>query len=79
MGNVGGFVASCQRQLLHEWKNVCVTGLCSWTVGLRVELDVLRCNECLASWVDDWMDGWLNTWMVGWTGMSAFSVAVQLA
>ena len=41
MGNVGGFVSSCTRQLLHEWTDVCVTGRCSWTVGLRVELDVL--------------------------------------
>jgi hypothetical protein len=41
MGNVDGFVASCKRQLLHEWADVCVTGRCSWTDGLWVELDVL--------------------------------------
>jgi hypothetical protein len=56
-----------------------VTGRCSWTVGLRVDLDVLCCNEYLASWVGDWMDGLINTWMAGWTGMSAFSVAMHPA
>jgi hypothetical protein len=51
--NVGGFVASCMRQWLHEWTKVCVT-------GLRADLDVLRCNEYLAGWVDDCMAGWTN-------------------
>jgi len=41
MGNVGGFVASGKRHLLLEWTDVCVTGRCSCTVGLWVELDVL--------------------------------------
>ena len=26
VGNVGGFVASGKRRLLHEWTDVCVTG-----------------------------------------------------
>ena len=41
MGNVGALVTSCKRHLLHEWTYVCVTGRCSWTVGLWVKLDVL--------------------------------------